>query len=831
MGVAERICGYGRCLAVAGAVVAASLAMSSPAGAGFKLAPEFGTKGRAFAGLGQTLLPTPSGIDLGFTVFRQSGQMSIFRTLDGYPDGTFARINWLDADGREISARSRAWLPNASEDTRYRSMPDGSTLVALGRKVTRLKPDGAKDTAFGNDGVVELARSVQSLSAYPSGGFVAVSSPHREDAFLERFDEAGDRIFKRKFNYEGLTVRSYGSAGEISVGAWDWESYDGYGTYEGDETPKLLSPQGEVIRSFPKSYTSVQFLPDGRYLAGEEGEFQPSLFVLNEDFSRDPSFDPGLIENCPGASTYSTYQLQVDSQGRFLAYRPSELGTCALTRHLPDGSIDATFSVDGSVNEYQSGIWGMRVDGQDRPILVNWPSDERELVITRLTSDGELDTDFGTGGETRLGFTVPEQADRKVWVDVQADGRLVTATTANRPGYGRTGLVVRRLTRFGRIDTSFGEGGLVHSDEVGWGMATGIATDRNGRVFVSAFSGQGGQNEREYRAVLLAFDNEGIPDPGFGGDGVVAAPRSFGGENNWFKDVTVDRAGRPVVVGSVTGRGEKGNERDWIVARYTRAGKPDPTFGHGGIRVLDVSGIGRRPTLWTDMDSGLKVRLAGDGKLVLGGRASERTSTQFAAVRLNPDGTLDRNFGDRGLARYSLLQRLSKYDWWAEPVRVSDIAVGPDGRVAISSGFQVERMSDGGYGTDYVNQGAVVLLNRSGRPIRSFGMRGFLRNFVDVQGLAFDRCNRLIIGGSKAFGPAYRDRDDFSLSRFTSAGKPDLAFAPKGTRSFQVGRRHESFLSDVVVKGGRIFASGQSVMPNGNRGMAVSVADSPGKCR
>jgi uncharacterized delta-60 repeat protein len=416
-------------------------------------------------------------------------------------------------------------------------------------------------------------------------------------------------------------------------------------------------------------------------------------------------------------------------------------------------------------------------------------------------------------------------------MDIQADGRLVVVSTGHRPGGGKTGLALRRFTRSGRIDRSFGGRGLTRVNEIGWGTATGIASDGQGRSFVSAFSGEGGQNERQARAVLFAFKKSGRPDTRFGENGRVGTARDFHGESTWFNDVTVDRRGRPLVVGSVAGRGEKGRERDWLVARYTRTGRPDPNFGEDGVRVIDVSGIGRRSSSWIDADDGLRIRLAPDGKIVLGGQASRGAAGQFAAVRLNTDGSLDRHFGDAGVARYYLLDRLSSDRWWAQRVRVTDVAVGPDGRVAISSGMQVSRMVDDGYGTAYVNIGSILLLGRDGKPIRSFGRRGFLRDFVDFEGLAFDRCNRLLAGGLKAHDPDYEDLDDFSLSRFTKSGARDRSFAPKGTISFAVGRRHRSFLSEISVRRNRIFAAGQSLTPDLNRGMAIAAIDASTKCR
>ncbi|HVT32527.1 MAG TPA: delta-60 repeat domain-containing protein [Rhodanobacteraceae bacterium] len=76
---------------------------------------------------------------------------------------------------------------------------------------------------------------------------------------------------------------------------------------------------------------------------------------------------------------------------------------------------------------------------------------------------------------------------------------------------------------------------------------------------------------------------------------------------------------------------------------YAGAGSLDPGFGGDGVVIL--------PSIYpaSSFDSGAKVAIQADGKIVVVGRAGGDASgiwrSAFLAVRLNPDGSLDTSFG------------------------------------------------------------------------------------------------------------------------------------------------------------------------------------------
>ena len=122
-------------------------------------------------------------------------------------------------------------------------------------------------------------------------------------------------------------------------------------------------------------------------------------------------------------------------------------------------------------------------------------------------------------------------------------------------------------------------------------------------------------------------------DPSFGGGaGWVRTLEVRDASNNYLpqgaEDVAVQPDGRIVVAGDVIdGR----SNRYLGVLRYLPDGSLDPGFGSGGLTVADAGSF-------EDIRA---VALQRDGKIVVAGETDCETARCFAAMRLNPDGSLD----------------------------------------------------------------------------------------------------------------------------------------------------------------------------------------------
>src|SRR4029079_14218024 len=82
------------------------------------------------------------------------------------------------------------------------------------------------------------------------------------------------------------------------------------------------------------------------------------------------------------------------------------------------------------------------------------------------------------------------------------------------------------------------------------------------------------------------------------------------------------------------------SSNDLAVARYTADGVLDVTFSDDGFATFDLFG---------STDSGYRLVVQTDGKIVVAGSSLVSSLTNLMVARLNADGTLDTTFSDDGV--------------------------------------------------------------------------------------------------------------------------------------------------------------------------------------
>ena len=177
--------------------------------------------------------------------------------------------------------------------------------------------------------------------------------------------------------------------------------------------------------------------------------------------------------------------------------------------------------------------------------------------------------------------------------------------------------------------------------------------------------------------VAAAYAAAQDPDRGFGRNGVSV--RGFAAEQARARITTMAMDSSGAVFGA--GYAEDGT----AIGKYRRDGSLDPDWGAGGFTFEERLGVGA-------------IGLQGNRLLVAGGLAVGKDfyDSAFAVKRLNPDGTLDRSFGDGdGIAVTELTDR---GDF------ATGLAVDPQGRIVLMSalpvfdtqGYQLVRYTPGG---------------------------------------------------------------------------------------------------------------------------------------
>jgi uncharacterized delta-60 repeat protein len=281
----------------------------------------------------------------------------------------------------------------------------------------------------------------------------------------------------------------------------------------------------------------------GRYLSNGN---------LDESFGR----ERGTVTSFLGIDSRAT-SVALQPDGKVIAAGSSFPGTILLARYLTDGKRDSSFGKNGSarvnVGRRGGGALDVALLPTGRILAAGWGvADDRrwEGVVVAFKANGSIDTRFGDGGI--VSFTAVGGEESTVEIDAMRtlpSGRILLAGEIA----GR--VMVVRLLGDGRPDPSFSGDGFAYVN-VGrcrcrYAYTSGLALDRRGRIVVSA-SLAGPDPEP---AALLRFMPGGRLDRSFGEGGVVS---TFLGSRLAAQDVVVQHNGRIVIAGdyNVPGSGE-----------------------------------------------------------------------------------------------------------------------------------------------------------------------------------------------------------------------------------------------------------------------------------
>jgi uncharacterized delta-60 repeat protein len=296
------------------------------------------------------------------------------------------------------------------------------------------------------------------------------------------------------------------------------------------------------------------------------------------------------------------------------------LGSARAALPADGGALDPSFSTNGKVTTtFPGGAYARGVAiGSDGSIVVVGGA-EGGFAIARFDPAGVLDPTFGGNGKVTTSFTGDDEARA---VAIQADGKTVVAGRAG----DRFGLA--RYDDAGVLDPTFGgDGTVVTNFTQGRDIAYAIAIQADGKIVAA-----GASNPGDGSAFALArYDDEGVLDPTFGGDGKVTT--QFGHFTGTARALAIQANGRIVAAGeSLAGGG-------FALVRYRADGTRDPRFSGDGKKVT---------TFYGDYGGGaLGVLVQPDGRIVAAGTALEIFGP-FGLARYTPQGRLDATFGHDG---------------------------------------------------------------------------------------------------------------------------------------------------------------------------------------
>ena len=373
---------------------------------------------------------------------------------------------------------------------------------------------------------------------------------------------------------------------------------------------------GKVITKFGggSDARAIALQPNGRLVVAGWAGVTPSTFALARYTSRgtlDRSFGKGGIVRTAIGHSSQARAMAIQPDGEIVLAGASSDGTTshfALARYRRNGALDPTFGHGGTVTSKLGGSLAALVLQPDGKVVVGGGAG-RQFALARYRRNGSLDRSFGTKGTASVSF---EPLSSQVnGLALQPDGRIVAVGGAFE--HEHTEMAIARFTRSGSLDTSFGANGkkVLFSDTLSTSTAAAARANRDGKLLIVGMT-QGG-------FTLLRLKPNGSLDRGFGEnhDGTTVTPYATGAGGY---GLALQPDGRIVVAGGALQRNGKWN---FGVARYTRGGSLDESFGSGGV-------VATRLSPGQDLAYGVVIQR--NGKIVVAGGASEYHGG-FALVR------------------------------------------------------------------------------------------------------------------------------------------------------------------------------------------------------
>jgi uncharacterized delta-60 repeat protein len=387
-----------------------------------------------------------------------------------------------------------------------------------------------------------------------------------------------------------------------------------------------------------------------------------------------------------GTGSDKGYAMALQPDGKTVVAGAAFTGTffhTALARYKTDGTLDETFGTDGKVvinistaNDVANAV-AVQSDGKILVAGYAAVGTVSDFAVSRLNSDGTIDTTFGANGTSLTSITpTTDTATGIALQTINGEERIVVAGYA---GSGNADFAVVRYNPNGTPDNTFGTNGIVTTSIASSNdLAFDVAIDPLGtnKIILAGYSrfdlGGGSFNDD---IAVVRYNADGTLDTSFDTDGKLTTNISATDEARAV-DFQLINGQLKIVVGGISTRA---GANDFTLVRYNNDGTIDTTFGTNGKVVTAIGSY---------EDQILDIAVEGDNKIVAAGLARTGTNgvnTDFALARYNVNGSLDTSFGSCGKIVTALANGNGTDTFYG-------VAVQPDGKV-IAAGHTVTGVS------------------------------------------------------------------------------------------------------------------------------------------
>jgi uncharacterized delta-60 repeat protein len=428
--------------------------------------------------------------------------------------------------------------------------------------------------------------------------------------------------------------RKDGFAGEIEVVVE--ELPDGVAAAElslaGDESEGIIALDTAADAPAGESRRAAVMARSGDL----EARFEFTTLVIGRVGTLDTSFGEGGVSTDPALASGGPFGVVAQDAGKtVVAIRSAGV---KLVRVLDDGTIDESFGTGGVTTIAAStfGVTGSLYGGitaqSDGKIVIagrattTYP--DNDIVLGRITPDGQLDTTFAGGGAVHYDFGLNTYGYSSNLQIVDDQDRIIVGGSVLY-GDNSTDAYLARFTRDGQPDTSFGSGGIAVF-AIGNGQYPEAMAAVGGRILI------GGLTQTEYpngAPFLIQCNDAGQPWTSWGTGGYNNLPQS-GQVSGQVYAMKANADGSVLVSGSVGPYTGPNNGALW---RIKPDGLFDSAFGGGDARLYPVTG-GTRGELKAMTD-------VGGNKVLIGGMTYDGSTYSSVTIGIEPDGQVDSAFG------------------------------------------------------------------------------------------------------------------------------------------------------------------------------------------
>ena len=328
----------------------------------------------------------------------------------------------------------------------------------------------------------------------------------------------------------------------------------------------------------------------------------------------------------------------------------------------------------------------------------------------------------------------------------------------------------------GAPDATFGSGFGIVITPIGSGtdVAYSLALQPDGMIVVAGACSNG----TDYDFCLARYLANGALDTNFNGTGKVIT--AIGNGNDGAYSIALQSEGKIVVAGSCL----NGNTYDFCLARYLASGALDLNFNGTG-KVITAIGSGNA--------AAYSVALQSDGKIVVAGRCSNGTNTDFCLARYLASGALDMSLNSTG----TVITTIGSGNDVARGV-----ALQPDGKIVLA-GYCSNGTTYDFCLARYLASGTLdVSFNGSGTVITPIGVGDDY-----AISLALQPDGKIIVAGVCSNGA----NSDFCLARYLANGTFDTSFNSTGKVITPVGSSDDYGYSVALQPDGKIVVAGYCV--------------------